>query len=134
MEQARRVAGRDLPELIDGRCQRTERILALGHLFEQILVRSPHLSARLFFVIGQDVRCSVNPLVGLADRRPQRSRGRKPPPQEAPEVLERYRKPPFSPTRSMESWMAARRPCSLRPEAESGGLPSSVSALLTPGQ
>ena len=130
VEQARRVAGRDLLELFDGWCQRPERILPVGHLLEQILVRSPHGSSRSFFMIGQDVRCPVNPLVGLADRRPQRSRGPKPLRQEAPKVLERYRQPPFSPTRSIESWMAARRPWSYKPEAASGRRPSSVSALL----
>jgi hypothetical protein len=57
--------------VIDGRCECPERaLLPLGHLLEQILVCLLHGSARLFFVIGQDVRRLVDPLIGLGDRRP----------------------------------------------------------------
>ena len=74
------------------------------------------------------------PAEGPADRPPQLPGRRQAPVDQALEPTQLGRRPLFSPTRFRLSEMAASRSCSRRPDASSGGRPSSVKALRTAPQ
>ena len=134
VKQPRTIAAADLAEVLDGLAQAARTVAVTGHGPQQAVEAALHRGGILVLMVVQDVRRPMDPLVGPFDVRPQRGGLF----QAMLDQVQQRRKlrwgPPFSITRSTLSATASNRPLSFRPEAASGGWPSSVMALRTAAQ
>src|SRR5690349_241448 len=134
MEQPGLVAAGHLAEVLDSVRERPRLAGVPVHGRDQPVEAALDKAGVLLAPVVQDVRGPVHPAVGARDVRPQRSRAL----QAAGDQLAQPRQPrgaaPFSATRSRLAATFSSRLLSVRPEAASGGRPSSVIALRTAAQ
>src|SRR4051794_29137607 len=134
MEQPGFVAAGHLAEVLDSVRERPRLAGVPVHGRDQPVEAAPDKAGVLLAPVVQDVRGPVHPAVGARDVRPERSRAL----QAAGDQLAQPRQPrraaPFSATRSRLAATFSSRRLSVRPEAASGGRPSSVIALRTAAQ
>src|SRR4051812_27588740 len=134
MEQPGFVAAGHLAEVPDGVRERPRFFAVTMHGRDQPVEAAPDKAGVLLAPVVQDVCGPVHPAVGARDVRPERSRAL----QAAGDQLAHPRQPgraaPFSATRSRLAATFSSRLLSVRPEAASGGRPSSVIALRTAAQ
>src|SRR5215468_74538 len=105
--------------------------LRLPHGPEQPLPPPSHRCLRALSVIMPAVRSAMDPAIGDADVRPQRSGRVQPAPPDRLPAPEGLRQGPLFSTRSRLRALAVRRSWSWRPAAVKGGRPSAVRALRT---
>src|SRR3954470_6042863 len=134
VEQPRAVAAGDLAEVVDGAAEAARAGRMKDHAANQSVEAALHRGRILGLLIGQDVGRLVHPGIDPLDGGPQRGRLLQTALDQILEARERRRAPPFSATRSRLSATASSRPLSFRPDAASGGWPSSVMALRTAAQ
>jgi hypothetical protein len=134
VEQPSAVAAADPAEVADGTAQATGAVAVAGHGAEQAIEAVLDGAGGLVVMVVQDVRGLVHPVVGPLDVRPVRGGLLQATPDQGLQPRERRRGPPFSATRSRLPATASSRVLSFRPEAASGGRPSSVMALRTAAQ
>ncbi len=134
VEQPRAVAAGDLAEVVDGSAEASRAVTVKGHGADQSVEAALHRGSILGIMIVQDVGRLVHPWIDPLDVGPQRGRLLQTALDQILEARERRRAPPFSATRSRLSATASSRPLSFRPDAASGGWPSSVMALRTAAQ
>src|SRR5690349_3305072 len=134
MEQPGFVATGHLAEVPDGVRERRRFFAVTIHGRDQPVEAALEKAVVFLAPVVQDVRGPVHPAVGARDVRPERSRAL----QAAGDQLARPRQPgraaPFSAPRSRLAATFSSRLLSVRPEAASGGRPSSVIALRTAAQ
>jgi hypothetical protein len=128
------VAGTDFEEVGDRRGEGAHGRLVRRHFLEQFVQLASDCGAGRRVDVRQDSRRAVDPGIGGADRRPQGVRRGEPVDPQPPQAGQFDRAPPFSVRLSRDAAMARRRSWSLRPDAQSGGRPSSVRALRTARQ
>ena len=105
-----------------------------GHGRNQTIEAAPHPRGGLPGGVAEDVGGLVHPAVGTLDVRPEGGGARQAATDQLAQPREGRRAAPFCATRPRLSATASRRALSLRPEAASGGRPSSVRALRTAAQ
>ncbi len=103
------------------------------HGADQAVEAAPDHGGGLAGRVAQDVRRPVHPAVGPLDGRPEWGGAHEAAADQPAQPLERRRPAPLSATRSRLSATASSR-AFFRPEAASGGRPSSVTALRTAAQ
>ena len=134
MEQPGFVAAGHLAEVRNGVRERPRLAAVPVHGGDQPVEAALDKAGVFLTPVVQDVRGPVHPAVGARDVRPERSRAL----QAAGDQLAQPRQPrraaPFSATRSRLAATFSSRLLSVRPEAASGGRPSSVIALRTAAQ
>lgn len=140
-KHARPLTAGHLADVRHGRGKGTEGGLPAPHLSEQPPVLPAQIQNIALFGIPQQVRCAVDPGVGLADGRPVRGRrgeSARDDPLQPREFHWNPWTPLFSRTRSMEAAIAVKRSWRISPDADNGAdngaRPSSVSALRTAKQ
>jgi hypothetical protein len=134
VEQPRTVATGDLAEVVDGAAETARAVTVTEHGANHSVEAALHRGSLLGLRIGQDVGRLVHPRIDPLDVGPQPGRLLQATLDQILETRERRRAPPFSATRSRLSATASSRPLSFRPDAASGGWPSSVMALRTAAQ
>ena len=134
VKQPRTITAGDLAELVDGLAQAARTIAVAGHGTHQAVEAALNRSRILVLMVVQDVRGLMDPFVGPFDVRPERGGLFQAMLDQAPATARAAAGPPFSVTRATLSATASNRPLSFRPEAASGGWPSSVMALRTAAQ
>ena len=134
MEQPGFVAAGHLAEVPDGVGERPRLSAVPVHGGDEPVEAAPDKAGVLLAPVVQDVRGPVHPAVGARDVRPERSRALQAAGDQLAQPREPRRAAPFSPTRSKLAATFSSRPLSVRPEAASGGRPSSVIALRTAAQ
>ena len=134
VEQPGAVAAGHLAEMVDSAAEAARAVTVQGHGAEQSVEAALHRGRILGSMVVQDVGRLVHPRIDPLDVGPQRGGLRKTALDQSLQARERRRAPPFSATRSRLSATASSRPLSFRPDAASGGWPSSVMALRTAAQ
>src|SRR4051794_14445885 len=134
MEQPGFVAAGHLAEVPDGVGERPRLSAVPVHGRDEPVEAAPDKAGVLLAPVVQDVRGPVHPAVGALDVRPERSRALQAAGDQLAQPREPRRAAPFSPTRSRLAATFSSRLLSVRPEAASGGRPSSVTALRTAAQ
>ena len=134
VEQAGPVAAGDLAEVLDGLGQMARSGAVARHGPDQSIEAPPDHGGGLAGRVAQDARRPVHPAVDALDVRPEWGGALQATADQSAQARERRRPAPFSATRSRLSATASRRALSFRPEAASGGRPSSVMALRTAAQ
>src|SRR3954452_6608733 len=133
-EQPGSVAAGHLAEVPDGVRERPRLAAVTVQGGDEPVEAAPDKAGVLLAPVVQDVGGPVPPAVGARDVRPERSRAL----HAAADQLAHPRQPgraaPFSPTRPRLAATFSSRLLSVRPEAASGGRPSSVTALRTAAQ
>ncbi len=131
VEQARPVTASHLEEVFDGASKFSGTLSMPRHGSDQTAQTSANTVAVGRFVIRQNVCNLMHPAERDANRRPGQSGLRQRVVESLLQLLERARKPLFEATLAKLSATFVKRVWSLRPEASSGGRPSSVIALRT---
>src|SRR5215212_8940484 len=134
VEQPGPVAARYLAEVPDSLGERPRLAAVTGHGGQEPVEAAPDKAGVLLAPVVQDVGGPVHPAVGARDVRPERSRALQAAGDQLAQPREPRRAAPFSPTRSRLAATFSSRLLSVRPEAASGGRPSSVIALRTAAQ
>src|SRR3954453_16318917 len=134
VEQPGAVAAGGLAEVVDGSAEASRAVAVEGHGADQSVEAALHRGRILGILIVRDVGRLVHPRIDPPDVGPQRGRPLQAAPDRTLGARERRRAPPFSATRPRLSATASSRPLSFRPDAASGGWPSSVMALRTAAQ
>lgn len=105
MKQARQVACRYLQEVVDFLRERLHFVAPAADLVEQVPILLANDCDLALVGVTQNVSGAVDPVVGGADVWPVRSRFAQTPTQQSIQASELPMGPPFSSTRSMESWI-----------------------------
>lgn len=134
VKQPRTITAGDLAEVVDGIAQAARAVAVTGHGTHHAVEAALNRGRILVRMVVQDVRRLMDPFVGSFDVRPQRGGLFQAMLDQTPQRLKLRRRPPFSVTRVTLLATASNRPLSFRPEAASGGWPSSVMALRTAAQ
>ena len=131
MEQARPVTAGHLDEVFDSTRKCRGKRSMPRHGSDQTAETSANTVAVGRFVIRQNVGSLMHPAERDANRRPGQGRLRQRAIEALLQLLERSRQPLFEATLAKLSATFVKRAWSFRPEASSGGRPSSVIALRT---
>ncbi len=134
VEQVRPVAAGDLAEVLHSCGKAAGLVPVARHGRDQTIEATPHHGGGLPSGVAEDVRGLMHPAISTLDVRPEGGGVCQAAADQLAQSRERRRGAPFSATRSKLSATACRRSLSFRPEAASGGRPSSVMALRTAAQ
>ena len=134
VEQPRPEAAGNLEEVLEARAHRRALGCGARQRAQQTREAPTHGALAPTPWMGQQVGHLVDPTIGGSNRRPQGFRRRQSPFQQGAQPGQLARKAPFFAARSRLATTAFRRSCNFRPDADSGGRPSSVSALRTAAQ
>lgn len=134
LEQTGPIAGGHLEKVVDGPRERAGLVAPVGHRGDPAFEAALDLPGLPSLCVGQDARDLVDRAIGPLNVRPEGVRPLKALPEQPAQPLQWARQSPFSATRSRLAATAANRSRSFKPEAASGGRPSSVSALRTAAQ
>lgn len=134
VKQSGTVTAGELAEVVDGLAEAACTVAVTGHGPHHGVEATLNRGRVLVLMVVQDVRRLMDPGVGPFDVRPQRSGLLQTVLDQVSQRLKLRRRPPFCATRSRLSATASSRPLSFRPEAASGGWPSSVIARRTAAQ
>ena len=134
VKQARPVAARDLAEVIHCLGEADRPAPVAGHGSGQAVETALDHDGGVAVRIAEDTRDLMHPAVEALDGRPEGGGVRQAATDQLAQPRERRRAAPFCATRSRLSATASRRALRFRPEAASGGRPSSVMALRTAAQ
>lgn len=134
VEQTRSVAARDLAEVIHRLGQTARAAPVAGHGGGQAVETALHHDGGFAGRVAEDVRGAMHPAVDPRDVWPEAGGARQAAADQLAQPRKRRRAAPLSLTRSRLSATASRRALSFRPEAASGGRPSSVNADRTAAQ